>query len=286
MSQVEDLQPTPGGSNGELAIGIDIGGTGIKAAPVDVRTGRLAASRHYLDTPRPATPEAVAQTVLRARAQFADLPADTPVGVAIPAVVRQGITRSAANIDAAWIGLNASALFERTFGMDVVLLNDADAAGLAEVALGAGRGIPGVTVVITLGTGVGSALFLDGRLVPNTEFGHLELGGIDVCPWACALARVRENLSWTDWTARLQAYLSHVEALMWPDLIVIGGGISADAELFLPLLNVEAPVVRAHLGNDAGIIGAAHEAHRQRAASAMHGTTTHPGHPGLRSAVY
>jgi polyphosphate glucokinase len=188
------------------------------------------------------------------------VPPELPVGVAFPAIVRRGVVRNATNIDPTWIGLNAEELFGAALGSPVAVLNDADAAGLAEMSLGAGSGIEGVTLVVTLGTGIGSALFLDGRLLPNTEFGHLSINGIDCCPWASAAARVREELSWAQWISRLQDYLSYAEFLIWPDLIIIGGGISHDAEQFLPLLQLDATVVRAELGNDAGIIGAAYEA--------------------------
>ncbi|MDQ7992378.1 MAG: ROK family protein [Propionicimonas sp.] len=261
---------------GSLALGIDIGGTGIKGAPVDVATGRLAAARHCLDTPQPATPAAVAATVSELYRHFG-LPAGTPVGVTIPAVVRHGIVRNATNIDPTWIGTHAGELFGGELGIPVTVLNDADAAGLAELGLGAGRGHTGVVLVITLGTGIGSALFVDGRLVPNTEFGHLTIDGFDCCPWASAAARVRENLSWAQWVSRLQEYLGYTESLVWPDLIIIGGGISRDADRFLPLLQLEAPVVRAHLENDSGIVGVALEAH---AAQARLATAASPGTPG------
>lgn len=246
---------------GRLAIGIDIGGTGIKGAPVDLRTGELAAPRHYLATPQPATPNAVAAAVRELREHFADLPVGTPIGVTVPAVVRRGIVRTAANIDPVWIGTRGVDLFTDALGVPVTLLNDADAAGLAEIALGAGREVEGVVLVVTLGTGIGSALFVDGRLVPNTELGHLTIGGVDCCPWASAAAMVQENLTWAQWVSRLQDYLAYAESLLWPDLVIIGGGISADADQFLPLLQIEAPVVRARMGNDSGIIGAAFEAH-------------------------
>ena len=244
-----------------LALGIDIGGSGIKGAPVDLRTGELAAPRHYLATPQPATPEAVAAAVRELRDHFADLPAGAPVGVTVPAVVRRGIVRTAANIDPVWIGTHGVDLFTEALGVPVTLLNDADAAGLAEIALGAGRDVEGVVLVVTLGTGIGSALFVDGRLVPNTELGHLTIDGVDCCPWASAAAMVQENLTWVQWVSRLQDYLAYAESLLWPDLVIIGGGISADADQFLPLLQIEAPVVRARMGNDSGIIGAAFEAH-------------------------
>lgn len=243
-----------------LAIGIDIGGSGIKGAPVDLGTGRLTAPRRAIATPQPATPAAVAAAVRELRDSFADLPTTAPVGVAIPAVVRQGIVRTAANIDQSWIGTDADRLFCDALGMPATLLNDADAAGLAEMALGAGEGVSGVVLVVTLGTGIGSALFVDGHLVPNTELGHLTIDGFDCCPWASAAARVRENLSWAQWVSRLQEYLAYAESLLWPDLIIIGGGISQDADRFLPLLQLEATVVRARMQNDSGIIGAALEA--------------------------
>jgi polyphosphate glucokinase len=247
----------PAGVDGALAIGIDVGGSGIKGAPVDIGTGLLAGPRHYIPTPQPATPEAVALAVRQMREFFADVPAGTPVGVTLPAVVRSGIVRTAANIDRAWIGTDADRLFAEALGMPAAVLNDADAAGLAEMALGAGRGVRGVVLVVTLGTGVGSALFVDGHLVPNTELGHLTIDGFDCCPWASAAARVRENLSWAQWVSRLQEYLAYAESLLWPDLVIIGGGISRDADQFLPLLQIEAPVVRATMENDSGIIGAA-----------------------------
>jgi polyphosphate glucokinase len=249
---------------GLLALGIDIGGTGIKGAPVDVATGRLAAARHYIPTPQPATPAAVAAAVRQMQQHF-DLPIGAPIGVTIPAVVRHGVVRNATNIDPTWIGTNAEELFAGSLGSAVTVLNDADAAGLAEVALGAGRGHGGVVLVVTLGTGIGSALFVDGRLVPNTELGHLTLDGVDCCPWASAAARVRENLSWAQWVSRLQEYLAFTESLIWPDLFIIGGGISHDADQFLPLLQLETPVVRAQMENDSGIIGVAIEAHASQA---------------------
>ncbi len=251
---------------GPLALGIDVGGTGIKGAPVDVATGRLAGPRHAIPTPQPATPAAVASAAAELCAHFA-LPATSPIGITLPAVVRQGVVRTAANIDPSWIGTNAFELFEAALGSRAVVLNDADAAGLAEVSLGAGRGVAGVVFMVTLGTGIGSALFVDGRLVPNTELGHLTIDGFDCCPWASAAARVRENLSWAQWVSRLQEYLAYAESLVWPDLFVIGGGISADADQFLPLLQLNTPVVRAQMQNDSGIIGAALEAASSRPAS-------------------
>jgi polyphosphate glucokinase len=242
-----------------MALGIDIGGTGIKGGLVDVAAGVLVGERRYIPTPQPPTPAAIAEAVREMR-DLVGAPLGTPVGVAFPAIVRHGVVRNATNIDATWIGTNADDLFSEALGAPVTVLNDADAAGLAEMALGAGRDAEGVTLVVTLGTGIGSALFLNGGLLPNTEFGHLSINGIDCCPWASAAARVREGLSWAQWISRLQDYLGYAEFLIWPDLIIIGGGISHDAEQFLPLLQLDAPVVRAHLENDAGIIGAACEA--------------------------
>ncbi len=252
-------RPAPGG----VALGIDVGGTAIKAAPVDLATGELCASRLTAPTPLPATPLAVAEAVRDLRLQFVGFE-EAAVGVTVPAVVRRGIVRTAANIDESWIGTDGDALFADVLGAPVTLLNDADAAGLAEVARGAAQGVAGVVFVVTLGTGIGSALFVDGHLVPNTELGHLTIDGFDCCPWASAAALTRDKLSWAQWVSRLQEYLAYAESLLWPDLIVIGGGISHDADRFLPLLQLEAPVVRARMGNDSGIIGAAYEAHAAR----------------------
>jgi polyphosphate glucokinase len=191
---------------------------------------------------------------------FSDLPAGSPVGVTIPAVVRHGVVRTATNIDPGWIGTNAEELFHEALGVPVTVVNDADAAGLAEMAIGAGRGQTGVVLVVTLGTGIGSALFVNGQILPNTELGHLSIDGFDCCPWASAAARVRENLSWAQWVSRLQEYLSFAESLIWPDLMIIGGGISHDADQFLPLLQLDSKVVRAEMENDSGIIGVAYEA--------------------------
>lgn len=245
-----------------VGLGIDIGGTAIKGAPVDLSTGLLAAPRHCIATPQPATPQAVALAVREMRDHFPEVPQGSVVGVTLPAVVRHGIVRTATNIDDGWIGTNAAELLAQAVG-PVTVLNDADAAGLAEMALGAGRDFDGVVLVVTLGTGIGSALFVDRRLVPNTELGHLTIDGFDCCPWACAAARVRENLSWAQWVSRLQEYLSYAESLIWPDLMIIGGGISRDADQFLPLLKLESRVVRAQMENDSGIVGAAYRAHAE-----------------------
>jgi polyphosphate glucokinase len=239
-----------------IAIGVDVGGTGIKGAPVDVTTGRLLAPKRSVATPRPATPEAIAAAVGGLVGELG-AEADWPVGVAFPAVVRDGVVKTAANIDPAWVGTDGAALFGGVLGRPATLLNDADAAGLAEVEFGAGRGRVGTIAVVTLGTGIGSALFTGGRLFRNTELGRLLLGETDACFWACAVAKEREGLGWPEWTARLQRYLSYLEWLIWPDLVILGGAISEAADEFIPRLELEAEIMPAQLGADAGIVGAA-----------------------------
>lgn len=252
-------------------IGIDIGGTMIKYAVVDAVAGTPTTRVLELPTPRPATPEDVADAIavlvdqLSARPQAPDPRAS--VGVALPAVVRQGVARTAANIDEAWIGTDANRLLSERTGRPVHVLNDADAAGLAEVRHGAGRGefgrpASGTVLVITLGTGIGSSLFVDGRLVPNLELGHVELDGARAETRASAVARERDGIGWPAYAERLQRYLAHLEFLMSPDLIVVGGGISARHEDFLPLLHLRTPVLPAELRNAAGIIGAARHAYQ------------------------
>jgi polyphosphate glucokinase len=243
---------------GSHILGIDIGGSGIKGAPVDLEQGRFAAERMRIPTPQDSSPEAVADVVSRIADHFADqVGTDTPVGITLPAVVHHGVVRTAANIDRSWIGTDADALFTQRLGRPVHVLNDADAAGEAEVHYGAGQGNRGVVLVTTLGTGIGSALFRDGELLPNTELGHLQLDGHDAETRAANSAREREDLSWSDWAKRLQRYYSHVEDLLWPDLIIVGGGVSKKADKFLPSLHLRSPVVAAQLRNDGGIIGAA-----------------------------
>jgi polyphosphate glucokinase len=236
-------------------VGIDIGGSGIKAGVVDSERGELVGERLRIATPDPASPDAVA----RATAELVDgLAPGAPVGIGFPAVVCDGTTLTAANVDPAWIGMAAEDLFSTALGRPCAMVNDADAAGLAEVRFGAGRGVGGVVLVLTLGTGIGSALFVNGALVPNTELGHLELHGVDAETRAAASARKREGLSWESWARRLDAYLAHVEALFWPDLVILGGGVSKQPERFLPLLTPRrATVVAASLGNRAGVVGAA-----------------------------
>ncbi|MFW6187345.1 MAG: polyphosphate--glucose phosphotransferase [Actinomycetota bacterium] len=246
-------------------VGADFGGTLIKCAAVDMADGSLTTPVLERPTPVPATPEAVAQQLARLLAELAEHPRapdpEAGIGVALPAIIRHGVARSAANIDDAWLGLDARRFLAERLGRTVQVLNDADAAGLAEVRYGAGRGSTGTVLVITLGTGIGSALIVDGKLVPNLELGHLELDGLDAEVRASALAREREGLDWPAYAGRLQRYFSHLEFLFSPDLIVVGGGISARHEDFLPLLRLEAPVVPAGLRHAAGVIGAARHAY-------------------------
>lgn len=244
-------------------LGIDIGGSGIKGAPVDLARGELAAERLRIDTPAGGKPADVIKVVGQIVEHFADqIEPDAPVGITVPAVVHHGVVQTAANIDRSWIGTDADALLTERLGREVHLVNDADAAGVAEVHFGAGKGVKGVVLLTTLGTGIGSALFLDGQLLPNTELGHLELDGHDAEKRAASSAKEREGLSYEDWAVRLQRYYSHVEALLWPELIIVGGGVSKKAHKFLPLLDLRTPIVPAVLRNEAGIIGAAwHAAH-------------------------
>ena len=247
-----------------IALGIDVGGSGIKGAPVDLATGSLAAERLRVETPQPSTPEAVAEVVAQIVDHFAAALGDGAIGVTVPAVVTGGVVRTAANIDQSWIGTDADALFTGRLGRAVHLVNDADAAGVAEARFGAARSTKGLVVVTTLGTGIGTALLLDGRLVPNSELGHLEIDGYDAETRAASSARENEGLSWEDWAARLQRYYGAIENLLWPALIVVGGGISKKADKFLPLQHLRAPIVAAQLRNEAGIIGAAVLADEER----------------------
>lgn len=244
------------------AFGIDIGGSGIKGAPVDLATGELAAERVRIPTPQPSTPEAVADTVAELLASF-DLEAEMPVGVTFPAVIQAGIAQTAANVDKSWIGTDVDTLLTQRTGHDVFVVNDADAAGIAEMAFGAGRKTSGVVQVITLGTGVGSATFVDGTLVPNTELGHLLLHGDSAEKYMASSIREKEDLDWETWAGRLQEYFSHLEFLFSPTRIVVGGGVSKKHKKFLPLLDLKAEIVPATLRNEAGIVGAAVLAHRE-----------------------
>jgi polyphosphate glucokinase len=237
------------------AFGIDIGGTGIKGAPVDVATGKLLAERKKIPTPQPATPQAVGEVVGELVRSF---DWTGPAAATFPGVVTGGTIRTAANVDKSWIGTDAAALFGKVIGGDVAVLNDADAAGIAEMTFGAGVGERGTVLMLTFGTGVGSALFIGGLLVPNTEFGHLEIRGKDAESRASEHAKVVHDWGWKDWTARVSEYLQRVEALLAPELIIVGGGISKEADKWIPLLTgVQARVAAATLHNDAGIVGAA-----------------------------
>ncbi|MFH1568041.1 MAG: polyphosphate--glucose phosphotransferase [Gemmatimonadota bacterium] len=235
-------------------LGIDIGGTGIKGAPVDVERGELVEERFRLRTPLPATPQAVTETVAEVVSHFGWR---GPVGCGFPAVVRHGRIDTAANISEKWIGVDARAMLEAATGCTFTVLNDADVAGMAEMRLGAGRGRRGVVLVLTLGTGIGSALFVDGRLVPNTEFGHLEVKGHHAESWAADSVRERQGLSWKKWARRLDTYLKALHFYTWPELIILGGGVSKRHEKFIHYLTVDVEVVPARLRNEAGIIGAA-----------------------------
>lgn len=236
-------------------LGIDIGGSGIKGAPVDVKAGRLLAERFRLETPQPSLPEAVAETVRQVAAVFPETTG--PIGVAFPAIVRRGMILSAANVDDSWIGTDARALFTAACGRPATVINDADAAGLAEAGTGAAAGRRGVVIVITLGTGIGSALLMDGALVPNTELGFLEMGGKAAERTASNRVRTEEGLSFAEWAERLNDYFAKLDRLFSPDLLVIGGGVSKQFHRFGPLLRSRAPIVPAALRNQAGIIGAA-----------------------------
>jgi polyphosphate glucokinase len=237
------------------ALGIDIGGSGIKAAPVDIDTGKLAAARKKIATPQPSTPEAVTE-VVRELAQSFGWTGVT--GATYPGVVTRGITRTAANVHKSWIGTDAASLFGKAIGTAVTLLNDADAAGIAEMKFGAGVGVKGSVLMLTFGTGVGSALFTDGVLVPNTEFGHVEIRGKDAEKRASERGKTDHGWSWKEWTVRVSEYLQHLEDLLSPDLIIVGGGISKESEKWVPLLTgIRAKIVPATLHNDAGIVGAA-----------------------------
>ena len=234
--------------------GIDVGGSGIKGAPVDTASGEFVAERIRIKTPKPATPEAIVATAVEVVKQAGW---DGPVGCGFPAVVKDGVVRTAANIDEAAIGFDMQGRLEQELGDPVRVINDGDAAGLAEMRWGTGSGVEGVVLMLTLGTGIGTSLFVGGTLVPNTEFGHIEIRGEDAERRAADSARKSEDLSWKEYAKRLDEYLHRVEDLLWPDLIVIGGGISKKSEKFFPHLTARTRVVRAQMLNEAGIAGAA-----------------------------
>lgn len=226
----------------------------MKAAPVDLRDGSLIGDRFRIDTPQPATPEAMAE-VVRELVRYHDW--DGPLGVCMPSVVRHGVVHSAANIDESWIDVDGDRVFTDAVGQPVALLNDADAAGLAEMRWGVGRGRDGVVICLTFGTGIGSGMFVDGVLVPNTELGHLELHGPDVERRAAASAREREGISWEEWADRVDDYLRHIVAIFSPELIILGGGASKKPELWVHRLDPGCELAIAAMANNAGIAGAA-----------------------------
>jgi polyphosphate glucokinase len=246
------------------AIGIDIGGTGIKGAVVDVKTGVLLSERLRYETPAGGKPKEIANTL---RDLISNLPkADgLPVGICFPAVVKDGVTKSAANVSNDWIDLDADRLFEKELKRVVHVLNDADAAGLAEAKYGAAKNVRGLVVMTTLGTGIGTALIYNGRLIPNAELGHLEIDGVDYESQAAFSAKEREDLSWAQWAKRLQKYYSRLEHYLTPDLFIVGGGVSKEHEEFLPLLKLNTKIVPATNRNSAGILGAAYWAIRHTA---------------------
>jgi polyphosphate glucokinase len=235
-------------------LGVDVGGSGMKAAPVDLSTGTLLADRHRIKTPRPSTPDAVAEVLAQLVDHFSWA---GPVGVAFPAVVKRGVTMTAANVDPAWVGCDAAGLFSTRVDRTVRVINDADAAGLAEMRYGAGKDRSGVVLMVTLGTGIGTALFVDGVLVPNTELGHLVIRGKDAEDRASDRVREDKALSWKVWAGRVEEYLQYVERLLQPDLLIVGGGVSKQHEEFLPRITTQTELVPAMLRNQAGIVGAA-----------------------------
>lgn len=237
------------------ALGIDIGGSGVKGAPVDVISGQLLAERHRIPTPQPATPEAVIETILEIKQTFNWR---GPIGCGFPGVVKSGVIHTAANVDDAWLGYDLRHSLESLTHCKVTTLNDADAAGMAEMQFGAGRGRRGMVAIVTLGTGIGVAAFIDGKLIPNLELGHIEIKGDDAESRAADSAREREELTWKQWAKRVDRYLWRLEQLIWPDLYIIGGGVSKEWDKFAPYFKrVTVETVPAELRNEAGIIGAA-----------------------------
>jgi polyphosphate glucokinase len=245
-----------------ILLGLDVGGSSIKAGLVDTERGPMTSPLRSVRTPLPSTPEAVLQACAQIDREFG---AYGPVGLAFPSVVQGGIARTAANVDRSWIGCAGGARLSQLIGRPVIFLNDADAAGVAEMsAAGAGRNVNGVVILLTFGTGIGSALFVDGELVPNTEFGHLEFHGQDAELTASARVRTEERLDWSNWCARVNDYLARLHALFWPDLFIIGGSISEDFDQFGHLLNSPTEIRRAAHGAQAGVVGAAFAAARQQ----------------------
>jgi len=236
------------------ALGIDVGGSGIKGAPVDIKKGEMLAPRFRIDTPKGAKPKPIAKVVSRIARHFKWT---GPIGCGFPAAVQHGVARTAANIDQSWIGTDIIDLFSSKTRCSVKVINDADAAGLAEMKFGAGKGRDGVVLIVTIGTGLGTSLFTDGVLLPNTELGHIEIDCEDAELMASDAARKRDDLTWRNWAERFNVYLTSLEKLVWPDLIILGGGASKKFDKFIPYLTVQAEVLPAATLNEAGIIGAA-----------------------------
>jgi polyphosphate glucokinase len=249
-----------GDAHGRLAIGVDVGGSGIKTAIVDIDAGRFYSERIRVPTPVPSAPERVSASIgrlVRRLSKETDLAADVPIGVGLPGVAINGRLATAANIDPAWVDFPIAERLAKSLKRRVEIVNDADAAGIAEMRWGVGRGKAGTVIFLTLGTGVGSGVFVDGILVPNTEFGQMEIGGKPAERRSSSAARVRRGLSWKAWAQDLDEHLQHIENLMWPNLFIVGGGVSKNGDKFIPRLSCRTPVVAATLRNDAGIIGAA-----------------------------
>ena len=243
-----------------IAIGVDVGGSGIKAAVVDADDGRFVSERLRVPTPMPSTPEAVSASIGRLVKRLvaaSGVTADAPVGIGLPGVVLGGVLKTAANIDPTWVDFPITERLSKALKRSVTIANDADAAGTAEMRFGIGAGRKGVVVLLTLGTGVGSAVFVDGKLVPNTEFGQMEIGGKPAERRSASAARARRGLSWKAWAQDVDEHLIRIDELIWPDLFILGGGVSKNFDKFGPRLTVRPQVVAAQLRNDAGIIGAA-----------------------------
>ena len=237
-----------------IILGIDIGGSGIKGAPVNLEQGQLAEPRYRLPTPKTSRPDKVVKTITKIAKHFEW---SGPIGCGFPGIVRDGVTLSAANLNEKWVGAEAEAMIREATDCPVSVINDADAAGLAEITFGAGRDRPGVVLIVTIGTGLGTSLFINGSLVPNTELGHIELDCEDAESLASDAARKRENLSWKKWAARFDRYLGSLERLLSPDLIILGGGGSKKYPLFRKYLTIQTQTIPALLLNEAGIVGAA-----------------------------
>ena len=251
---------TAAGSHGPLAVGVDVGGSGIKAAVVDTATGELVSERLRVPTPTPSTPDRVSASIgrlVRRLAKANELERETPVGIGLPGVAIGGVLMTAANIDPAWIGYPIAERLSYLLKRRVEIVNDADAAGIAELRFGVAAGRPGTVIFLTLGTGVGSGVFVDGKLVPNTEFGQMEIRGRPAERRSASVARTRRGLSWKAWAQDLDEHLQRIEDLMWPNLFILGGGVSKNGDKFIPRLTTRTEVVAAKLRNDAGIIGAA-----------------------------